>query len=317
MSSLHWGGYGYSLTQALEWILSTCQSKLFTVIPFHLLIRSIFLSVIYGANTIAERRMLSQELTMIKSQMEAAPWIICGDFNTELCMSKRSDYFDGTPISQSSLDFRKRVEDLELSDLHCDGSFLTWSHKRASGFLAKKLDIFLINNCWMDAFSDFPLTFQTTVQEFFQQLIFRGSLGTLNSLITSLSIEVSCLLFLSNGPQTCFMVQRYFSFASNFKLKKLALRSLNKMHYSGIQERIALAHDRLLLLQLDALNSHASFSHETVAEQEAVLSELIVIEEAFLRQKSRVRWLNKSDQNSKYFHRVIKGRQEKMKISAI
>lgn len=48
--------------------------------------------------------------------------------------------------------------------------------------------------------------------------------------------------------------------------------------------------------------------------QESVLSNLTVVEEAFLKQKSKVKWLNESDQNSKYFHRVIKGRQAKMKI---
>lgn len=87
--------------------------------------------MVYGANTIAVRRQLWQELSMIKSQMEVVPWIVCGDFNTKLYMSERSDYFDGMPSSQSSLDFTKCMDDLELSNLHCDGSFLTWNNKKA------------------------------------------------------------------------------------------------------------------------------------------------------------------------------------------
>lgn len=142
-----------------------------------------FLPVIYGANTIAGRRLLWQELNLIKSQMDIVPWILCGDFNTELYMTKRSDYFNGMPSSQSSFDFRKCVEDLELCDLHCEGSFLTWSNKRPVGFLAKnQTDSLSMTIGWM-FFSElehlyFPLISQTIVHEFFTQLLFRGRLGT-------------------------------------------------------------------------------------------------------------------------------------------
>lgn len=86
------------------------------------------------------------------------------------------------------------------------------------------------------------------------------------------------------------------------------LRVLNRRYYSGIQDRVVQAHDKLLQLQLQSLSSYDSFSFEAVAEQEALLSELIVVEEAFLKQKSRIKWLNEGDQNLNFFHRIIKGR---------
>lgn len=40
----------------------------------------------------------------------------------------------------------------------------------------------------------------------------------------------------------------------------------------------------------------------------AQLNELLVAEEGLLKQKSRIKWLLEGDQNTRYFHQVIKGR---------
>lgn len=91
--------------------------------------------------------------------MAAAPWIVCGDFNTVLHMNESSDFYDGMPLTQSVLDFKQCLDDVGLSDMHCDGLFLTWSNKRSKRFLAKKLDRFLVHDCWLDEFDQFRATF--------------------------------------------------------------------------------------------------------------------------------------------------------------
>lgn len=63
--------------------------------------------------------------------------------------------------------------------------------------------------------------------------------------------------------------------------------------------------------------SPSSTSFEAVIEQEAVLSDLHTVEESFLNQKSRIKWLNEGDKNSQYFFRAIKGKKSKMRISSI
>lgn len=96
-----------------------------------------FLSVVYGANSAIERRKLWSDLVAVKSCMGEAPWLVCGDFNFELFMTERSDYFEGMPYSQSSLDFRRCLEEVEHVDMRSDGPYFTWSNKRVQGFLAK------------------------------------------------------------------------------------------------------------------------------------------------------------------------------------
>lgn len=70
-------------------------------------------------------------------------------------------------------------------------------------------------------------------------------------------------------------------------------------------------------LQVTALQFPTASSFEAVSTQETLLSELSKVEESFIKQTSRVKWLNEGDQNTKYFHRVVKGRQSKLKIVAI
>lgn len=51
------------------------------------------------------------------------------------------------------------MNDVELTDLHWDGLFLTWSNKRYTDYLAKKLDKFLDNGLWLDTFHAYRSSF--------------------------------------------------------------------------------------------------------------------------------------------------------------
>lgn len=43
----------------------------------------------------------------------------------------------------------------------------------------------------------------------------------------------------------------------------------------------------------------------------------VLDEEKFLRQKSKVEWLREGDRNTRYFHRIIKGKQHRSRINVI
>lgn len=85
---------------------------------------------------------------------------------------------------------------------------------------------------------------------------------------------------------------------------KSHLRSLNYNSYGGIQLRDTAARGLLMSQQNDALTNPTEDIISVVHSQECILAEMH-IEEASLKQKSRVKLLKDGDQNTQFFHRVI------------
>lgn len=66
-----------------------------------------------------------------------------------------------------------------------------------------------------------------------------------------------------------------------------------------------------------SLSSPSPESIATEQVQSQKLHELLNVEESYLKQKSRVKWLEVGDQNSNYFHRVVKGKMLRSRITRL
>lgn len=74
-------------------------------------------------------------------------------------VTERFDHHLGMHCSNSTLGFQQCLYDLEFMDSNHIGPTLTWTNKRSFGFVAKKLDKFLANDCWFQVFLDFIVKF--------------------------------------------------------------------------------------------------------------------------------------------------------------
>ncbi|CAN1303427.1 Transposon TX1 uncharacterized 149 kDa protein, partial [Linum perenne] len=94
----------------------------------------------------------------------------------------------------------------------------------------------------------------------------------------------------------------------NQKNLKVALKAFNSTTFSDISVRVKSAVLALADVQLRLLSSPSS---ELVAEEILAISNLLSlqqVEEGFLRQKARIRYIAEGDQNSSFFHRSVKVR---------
>ncbi|XP_060195078.1 uncharacterized protein LOC132624291 [Lycium barbarum] len=99
------------------------------------------IAVVYGKNTIEERKSLWAELARIGSII-TTPWCICGDFNTPLSIEDR---VGGQQVTQyETNDFRQMVDTLNLTDMKATGRVLTWTN----GHVWSRIDRALCNPAW-------------------------------------------------------------------------------------------------------------------------------------------------------------------------
>lgn len=117
---------------------------------------------------------------------------------------------------------------------------------------------------------------------------------------------------------SCSVYETYmYQLCTKLTALKGPLRTLSYLSYVGIHQRVSICWEELLQLQQEVLFRPIEESILAVHSKETELIDLQVIEEAFLRQKSRVKWLKEEDQNTTYFHRMVTGHIARQRISCL
>ncbi|XP_015072451.1 uncharacterized protein LOC107016517 [Solanum pennellii] len=108
----------------------------------------IILTVMYGFNTIEQRKSLWQEMN-IMSKGISQPWLIVGDFNAIL---STKDRLAEVPVTINEIkDFAECVRDIGVNELQWKGNCYTWTNKKCGrDRISSRIDRAFGNDEWME-----------------------------------------------------------------------------------------------------------------------------------------------------------------------
>ncbi|XP_062118524.1 uncharacterized protein LOC133832161 [Humulus lupulus] len=244
-----------------------------------------FATVVYGSNSMGERKKLWDKLASI-GQLNN-PWIIFGDFNAMFSFQDRNG---GRQILAKDIaDAQDWLTLGQVEEFKCSRANFTWSNKHDVGDrIFSKLDRelnkvgfkpFRYCNHWLHyrGYKETALNSWNSNS---------GPGGGLNKIVQKL-FRVKHVLKRFNREEVGDVVLDY----------KLA-----KEEFSKAQEALA-------------SNPTDSTLHQAVIQVQQKFSDMLNRYSSFLKQQSKVNWVNFSDENSRYFHAVMRKRRMENRIT--
>ncbi|TYK18951.1 uncharacterized protein E5676_scaffold418G00380 [Cucumis melo var. makuwa] len=203
--------------------------------------------------------------------------VVMGDFNA---IRVYSEAFGGSPIQGEMEDFDLAIRDVDLVEPLVQGNWFTWTSKVQGFQLNSKVVSFRFFNHWVED----PSFIEVVARRW------------------SRHEGVSPLV----------------SLMKNLHHLKPILRGRFGRHIKSLNEKVRIAKLAMDIAQRkvernpmsDVLSRQASLATETFWTA-------VRLEEASLRQKSRIRWLKLGDQNTAFFHRFVYSRMSRNSLLSL
>ncbi|GKD17093.1 RNA-directed DNA polymerase, eukaryota, reverse transcriptase zinc-binding domain protein [Tanacetum coccineum] len=277
----------------------------------------LYCSFIYASNNPIARRELCGDLAVHKGMS----WVLMGDFNVALNLE--DSHSGSSQMSSAMIDFKDCVSAIDIMDINCTGLYYTWNQKPKSGSgILKKLDRVMGNLEFVDAFPGAHAIFQPYRISDHSPAVLK-----IPTLISSKPKPFKFFNFLTFKSKFLEVVadvwNRNVDGHNMFQVVS-KMKSLKKPFRKLIYDQGNL-HDRVVKLraELDEVQKALDLDPDNVLlrEEEAVYVEAFNVatldEERFLKQKAKIEWLDVGDSNSAYFHKSVKGRNQRSRIEAI
>ncbi|GJV95335.1 RNA-directed DNA polymerase, eukaryota, reverse transcriptase zinc-binding domain protein [Tanacetum coccineum] len=228
----------------------------------------VFVSYIYGENTVKGRRLLWKNLVDHKALAGNSPWVLLGDFNVS------------RTFEECSNSFRARDKDPEFGIL-------------------KKLDMVMGNVVFVNDFDRSFANFQPymTSDQFPAILVFP---------------DVHNL-----KPKSFMEGFLMYVWTKRLKNMKKYMRRLNKSNGNVIEKAKFLTTELKRVQQSLDKDPHNALLREEEMMYSKAYSDAVLDEERLMKQKAKIEWLREGDNNTAYFHKILKGRVSKSRIEVI
>ncbi|KAL9232951.1 hypothetical protein vseg_008006 [Gypsophila vaccaria] len=243
-----------------------------------------------------------------------------GDFN---CVLNAAERVGGNSTQLGTDHFRACVGDCGILDIQSVGALYTWNNKqRNEDRVYSKLDRVLINKDWSDHFTDafahfLPegLSDHTPCIVNFQHIAHHSRSFIYVNMWGLSERFIPTIRRVWNKEEEGTPM---FKVVKKLKTLKIALKELNNDRFSDVEQKTTAMEIRVKHLQEELGMNPSDIS---LSEEECrVRHEYQILKEArdsFLAQKSKQVWRQEGDQNTAYFHGVIRGRSQINKVLEI
>ncbi|XP_074265560.1 uncharacterized protein LOC141588000 [Silene latifolia] len=185
----------------------------------------------------------------------------------------------------NNVDFQECVDYCGLCDIPPQVAFFTWTNKHEIGDLKfSRIDRTLVNDSWL-------IEFPNTITMYHPEGVF------------------------DHCPCT---MQLTYELVKKLKLLKQPLKELNSLGYANIETtaQVALKHLHSVQMQLQGDPTNVGMQ-QAVKDADLLYKERGQALRSFLAQKAKAHWMRDGDDNTQYFHSVIKARRMQNRILGI
>lgn len=279
---------------------------------------SFFCTFVYGFNKPYQRKELWE---FIKQKNTQEPWLLCGDLNCVMHVDERI----GAPLRRREIEsITQCMNECNMVDVKSTGSLFTWNNKQlGEARVYSKIDRIMANQAWQTHYCNAEVGYLN-----------EGLFDHTPALLTVYTREKSgrkpFKYFtmwrhsdqfhskVAEAWQTTIRGTKMFSVVQRLKYTKQALKELNRNGFSEVQAADAKAFQDMQEAQE---LMHANHCNHSVCDAELrAISEYKMkhkVYTEFLRQKSKLAWLREGDENTTFFHKIIKARSIQNQVYAI
>ncbi|KAH7865616.1 hypothetical protein Vadar_008962 [Vaccinium darrowii] len=272
---------------------------------------------VYGCPNRGGRSQIWEEIKRIGCS-EILPWACMGDFNQVL---HGMDKLGGACPSQTLIsNFHDFLCDCGLVDLEFKGPHFTWRNNcRGDDFIMERIDMVFATAKWREmfdkamvfvepamGFDHIPLILNTEVP------LFRvGKPFKFESFWTS---EEGCQGVIEDAWSKQVEGSPMYSVCQKLKACKEKLKEWSKRTFGDLRLKIELAMGHLSKIQH---NLSKGYKADFLMEEKKILQDLEDLwqkETMYWHQRSRIKWLQLGDRNSRFFHLSTIQRRQKNQI---
>ncbi|KAG7556371.1 hypothetical protein ISN44_As11g024100 [Arabidopsis suecica] len=287
-----------------------------------------FCSFVYASNFVEERKVLWEDLKTHQNSplFRNKPWMIFGDFNEIIDVVEHSNYVISPSVTTGMRDFQDVIRYCSLLDMTTHGPSFTWCNKREEGLICKKLDRVIVNDSWLLTYPQSHCVFEAggcsdhmrcriqikdAITKPRRPFKFTNALAKLPGFLPMIQD------FWAGTEELIPSTSALFRLSKKLKALKPKIRELSKDKLSDLQRRTKTAYEDLCECQKQTLLNP---SQDLMVRESHAFNKwqhLSDLEERFLRQRSKMHWLQVGDGNNRYFHQAAKKREVRNSIRAI